>query len=72
MYLKLYYKGRCTNDIFSGGGGQPISDQRKGGCVDLALTRGREGVQNPENLADVICACPLSATEEYFNCFDVQ
>ena len=27
-------------------------------CVNLALTRG-EGVQNPENLANVICDCPL-------------
>ena len=26
----------------------------------LVLTRGREGVQNPENLADVICERPLS------------
>ena len=34
--------------------------QRKGGCVDLVLRRGREGVQNPENLADVICERPLS------------
>ena len=25
----------------------------------MALTRGREGVQNPEILADVICTCPL-------------
>ena len=42
------------------GGGCPISDQRKGGCVDLVLTKGRDGVQNPENLADVICVCPLT------------
>ena len=40
-------------------GGWPISDERKGGCVDLVLTRGREGVQNPENLADVICTCNI-------------
>ena len=32
-------------------GGWPISDERKGGCVDLVLTRG--GFQNPENLADM-------------------
>ena len=38
--------------------GYPISDQRKKGCVDLVLTRG-EGVQNPENLADVIYVWPL-------------
>ena len=24
----------------------------------MVLTRGREGVQKPENLADVICTCP--------------
>ena len=28
--------------------------------MDLVLTRGREGVQNLENLADVICASPLT------------
>ena len=27
--------------------------------MDLVLTRGREGVKNPENSADVICAYPL-------------
>ena len=27
--------------------------------MNLVLTRGREGVQNTKNLADVICACPL-------------
>ena len=27
--------------------------------MDLVLTRGREGVQNPGNLADVICERPL-------------
>ena len=37
---QLYNKGRCTNDVCSGRGGQPISDNRKGGCVDLVLTRG--------------------------------
>ena len=41
------------------GGGWPISDERRGGYVDLVLTRGREGVKNPENLADVICEQPL-------------
>ena len=40
-------------------GGLPNSDERKGGCVNLVVTRVREGVQNPENLADVICTCPL-------------
>jgi len=54
--------GPFTNDVSreGEGGGWPISDERKGGCVDLVLTRGREGVQNPQNLADVICERPLS------------
>ena len=54
--------GACTYDVCpeGEGGGGPISDQRKGGCVDLVLTRGREGVQNLNNLADVICASPLA------------
>ena len=54
---RVSIKGPFTNDVSreGEGGGWPISDERKGGCVDLVLTRGREGVQNPENLADVIC-----------------
>ena len=58
----LQAMGPFTNDVSreGEGGGWPISDERKGGCVDLVLTRGREGVQNPENLADVICERPLS------------
>ena len=54
-------KGPFTNDVSreGEGGGWPISDERKGGCVDLVLTRGREGVQNPKNLAYVICERPL-------------
>ena len=58
----LTVKGPFTNDVSreGEGGGWPISDERKGGCVDLVLTRGREGVQNPENLADVICERPQS------------
>ena len=40
------------------------SDLRKGGCVDLVLTRGREGVQNLKNLADIICASPLRLRAE--------
>ena len=54
-------KGPLTNDFsrVGEGGGWLNSDQRKGGCVNLVLTRGREGVQNLENLADVICASPL-------------
>ena len=55
-------KGPFTNDVSKEGegGGWPISDERRGGCVDLVLTRGREGVKNPENLADVICERPPS------------
>ena len=34
-----------TSALRGEGGGWPISDQRKGGCVDLLLTRGREGVK---------------------------
>ena len=30
--------------------------------MNLVLTRGREGVQNLENLADIICASPLCVT----------
>ena len=35
--------GPFTNDVSreGEGGGLPISDERKGGCVDLVLTRGR-------------------------------
>ena len=33
--------------------------------MDLVLTRGREGVQNLENLADVICASPLMADTKF-------
>ena len=56
------YKGSFTNDVRreGEGGGWPISDDSKGGCVYLVLTRGREGVQNPGNLADVICERPLT------------
>ena len=54
------FKGGCTYDICpEGEGGDWLnSDQRKGGSVNLVLTRGRKGVQNLENLADVICASP--------------
>ena len=51
-----------------GGGGLPISDKREGGCVDLVLTRG-EGVQNPKNLADVICERPLTMTHYFKSIF---
>ena len=38
-------KGPFTNDVSreGEGGGWPISDERKGGCVDLVLTRGGGG-----------------------------
>ena len=56
-----YGLGPFTNDVSKEGegGGWPISDERRGGCVDLVLTRVREGFKNPENLADVICERPL-------------
>ena len=59
-YLRIM--GPCTYDVCSEGegGGWLNSDQRKGGCVDLILTREREGVKNPENL-DVICRSSLSS-----------
>ena len=42
-------KGPFKNDVSieGEGGGWPITDESKGGWVDLVLTRGREGVQNP-------------------------
>ena len=56
LHLSLFFqtflraKGRCTNDVCRerGGGGCPISDQRKGGCVDLVLTRGGRGSKIPK------------------------
>ena len=54
----LQHCGPCTNDVRTEGEGG-VNLILKGGCVDLVLTRGGEGVQNPRNLADVICACPL-------------
>ena len=58
--------GPFTNDVSRVGeeGGLPISEERKGGCVDLVLTRG-EGVRNPENLADVICERPLACPRRH-------
>ena len=43
-------KGRCTNDVCTEGegGGQPNSDKRKGGCVNLVLTRGGRGSKIPK------------------------
>ena len=32
--------------------------------MNLVLTRGREGVQNCKNLADVICTCPPRAAKQ--------
>ena len=42
--------GPFTNDVSreGEGGGSPISNERKGGCVDLVLTRGREGSKIPK------------------------
>ena len=39
-------EGPFTNDVSreGEGGGWPISDERRRGCVDLVLTRGGEGV----------------------------
>ena len=49
----------CAEGV--GGGGCLISDQRKGGWVDFALTRGTEGGgQNPRYFANIPCICPLS------------
>ena len=45
-------------------GGYPNADQRQGDCVDLLLTRGREGVNNPKNLADIICMPPREGERE--------
>ena len=45
-YLSVIFtKGPFTNDVSREreGGGWLISDERKGGCVDLVLTRGRGG-----------------------------
>ena len=36
------------------------SVHRGGEGVGQFLTKGKEGVQNPRNLEDVICTCPLS------------
>ena len=45
------------------GGVEPKYDVSNIGGVQANMTnsdRGREGVKNHENLADVICACPLA------------
>ena len=59
------HRGPFTNDISREGeaGGWLISDERKGGCVDLVLTRGGGG-PNPENLADVIYERPLNGLNQ--------
>ena len=56
-------KGPFKNDVSreGEGGGWPISDERRRGCVDLVLTRG-EGVQNPKNFADVLYESSLIVT----------
>ena len=33
---------------------------KEGRLRESGTDKGREGVQNPENLADVICVCPLT------------
>ena len=40
-------------------GGWPKSDHKKGGCVNLVLTKG--GIKNPNNVVDIICELPLRA-----------
>ena len=67
-------KGPFTNDVSreGEGGGWPISDERRRGCLDLVLTRGGRGVQNPENVADVIYERPLMRfmkADFYFSLF---
>ena len=49
--LSEYDKGPFTNDVRreGEGGGKPISDDRKGGCVDLVLTKGGRGSKIPQN-----------------------
>ena len=45
------------------GGVEPRYDVSNKGGIQANMTisgRGREGVKNPENLADVICTCPLT------------
>ena len=39
---RTHAQGVCTYDVCSEGG-EPLSDQRKGGSVDLVLTRGGRG-----------------------------
>ena len=43
-------KGPFTNDVSreGEGGGWPISDERRRGCVDLVLTRGGRGSKIPK------------------------
>ena len=42
-----------------GAGDWPKSDHKKGGCVNLVLTKG--GIKNPNNVVDIICELPLRA-----------
>ena len=50
VVVNFYRKGPFTNDVSreGEGGGWPISDERKGGCVDLVLTRGGRGSKIPK------------------------
>ena len=69
--LNKHHLGPFTNDV-SGegeGGGWPISDDRRRRLRDLYTKnsdKGGEGVQNPKNLADVICEWPLSNFRIFF------
>ena len=53
-------RGPYLNDVRQSGGeeGLPNSDQRKGGCVNLVLRRGEDGVKNPDHLVYVIYVWP--------------
>ena len=63
MSLSRHFGGdiQCTNDVCNEGegGGQPNSDKKEGRLREFGTDKGREGVQNPKNLEDVICTCPL-------------
>ena len=56
-------KGPFTNDVSreGEGGGCPISDERKGGCVDLVLTRGGRGSKFRKFSRRHLCMLPERA-----------
>ena len=43
-------------------GGEGLANfwPKEGRLREFGTDKGREGVQNPEKLADVICTCPLN------------